>query len=49
MCVGDGGTIAPVYVETKVTVYPYPLDVDYATNRVMPAGASSVNIKVGKP
>lgn len=48
MCVGNGGTIAPVYVETKVTVYPYPLEVDYVNNRVKRAGESSVNIMVGK-
>lgn len=48
MCVGDGGTIAPVYVETKVTVYPYPLNVDYEKNRVTRAGESSVSITVGK-
>lgn len=49
MCVGDGGAIAPVYVESKVTVYPYPLEVDYDTNRVRRAGASSVSITMGKP
>ena len=42
MCVGDGGVIEPVYVETKVTVYPYPVAVDYATNRVSKSGKSSV-------
>ena len=26
-----------LYVETKVTCYPYPIKVDYATNRVTPA------------
>ncbi len=25
---------APVYVESKVTAYPFPVDVDYETNRV---------------
>ena len=25
---------APIYVEGKVTAYPYPLDVNYTTNRV---------------
>jgi len=27
----------PVYVEGKVTTYPYPVNVDYETNRVFPA------------
>jgi hypothetical protein len=27
---------SPVYIEGKVTAYPYPLDVNYTTNRVMP-------------
>jgi len=39
--------IMPLYVESKVTVYPYPVKVDYATNRVVKAGAPStlINIK----
>ncbi len=44
MCVGDNGSIDPVYVETKVTVYPYPVKVDYETNRAIKAGKSSVSI-----
>ena len=27
MCASDSGMIEPVYVETKVTVYPYPVKV----------------------
>lgn len=27
---------SPVYIEGKVTAYPYPLDVNYTTNRVKP-------------
>ena len=46
MCVGAAGSIEPVYVETKVTTYPYPVSVDYATNRVVKAGKSTVNIQV---
>ena len=38
MCVGQAGALMPVYVEAKVTVYPYPVAVDYATNRVTPTG-----------
>jgi len=48
MCVGDGGIISPVYVEAKVTVYPYPINVDYDTNRVTRAGKATVSITVGK-
>ena len=34
MCVGTGGVLEPVYVESKVTTYPYPVKVDYKNNRV---------------
>lgn len=44
MCVGDGGSIEPVYVESKVTVYPGPVIVDYEKNRVMRSGAATVKI-----
>ena len=45
MCTGAGGVIEPVYVETKVTAYPYPVKIDYNKNRVTKAGPSSVTIK----
>lgn len=45
MCASAGGLIEPVYVESKVTVYPYPVSVDYAQNRVTKSGASSVAIR----
>lgn len=48
MCAGDGGMIEPVYVETKVTVFPYPVKVDYGSNRVIKAGDASVKIKPTK-
>ena len=48
MCTGEGGVIEPVYVETKVTVYPYPVAVDYERNRVRKAGASSVTLRAEK-
>ena len=38
------GSIDPVLVETNVTTYPYPVTVDYTTNRVTKAGNSTVNI-----
>jgi hypothetical protein len=48
MCLGAGGNIEPVYVETKVTVYPGPVKVDYETNRVTRSGAATVLISKGK-
>ena len=48
MCVGDGGVIEPVYVETKVTVYPYPVKVDYSNNKVTKAGTATVTMTSGQ-
>ncbi len=47
LCV-EGKAIEPVLVEGKVTTYPYPVVVDYTTNRVTRAvgGRSSVKLKV---
>ena len=45
MCTNELGQIEPVYVETKVTTYPYPVTVDYDNNRVKNAGKSTVSIK----
>jgi len=45
MCAGTGGTIEPHYIETKVTVYPYPVSVDYASNRVTRAGDATVTLQ----
>ena len=44
MCVSEAGLIEPHYVETKVTVYPYTVEVDYDEDRVTRSGESSVNI-----
>lgn len=44
MCLGEAGTLEPVYVETKVTVYPGPVLVDYEKNRVIRSGAATVLI-----
>lgn len=44
MCLGQSGTVEPVYVETKVTVYPGPVVVNYETNRVTRSGAATVLI-----
>lgn len=46
LCLGQAGTVEPVYVETKVTVYPGPVNVNYETNRVTRSGASTVLIPV---
>ena len=44
MCLGAAGSVEPVYVETKVTVYPGPVKVNYETNRVTRSGAATVLI-----
>ncbi len=47
MCLGVApGSVEPVYVESKVTVYPGPVNVDYATDRVTRSGASTVLINI---
>lgn len=46
LCVGQGGLIDPIYVESKVTSYPYPLTVDYETDRVHKAGKSTVHMSL---
>ena len=48
---GKGTMVTPVYIESKVTCYPYPVDVDYEHNRVRPAkfsSAPSVSIQFTK-
>ena len=47
MCIGPAGSIEPVYIESKVTIYPGTVKVDYEKNRVY-RGKSSVRIKVGR-
>jgi hypothetical protein len=49
MCVGESGLAEPVYVEAKVTVFPYPVKVDYQNNRVTKAGKASVTINAERP
>jgi hypothetical protein len=44
MCVGQSGAIEPMYIETKVTVYPGPVVVDYDSNRVKRVGEPTVTI-----
>ncbi len=45
MCIGDSGNLDPVYIESKVTVYPYEVEVDYSTNRVKKIGNATATIK----
>lgn len=44
MCVGISGAIEPVYVESKVTIYPSSVSVNYETNRVKRIGKTTVTI-----
>ena len=46
MCAGEAGIIEPIYVETKVTVYPYLVSIDYKTNKVTKAGRSSIFLSI---
>ena len=45
--VNDSQVEAPVYVESRVTAYPFPVNVDYENNRVQPVkgAAPSISIK----
>ena len=45
MCISKSGAIEPHYVESKVTVYPYQVNVNYKTNRVTRKnGSKSVSL-----
>lgn len=48
LCASKSGSVEPIYVETKVTVYPYMVSVDYDKNRVVKVGKSSVNLRTTK-
>ena len=48
MCVGKSGVIEPVYIETKVTIYPGAVKVNYKANRVIRYGKANVFIKKTK-
>jgi hypothetical protein len=37
---------APVYIESIVTTYPYPVEVDYDTNRVRPVGGAEPTVTI---
>lgn len=42
MCIGESGGIEPMYIESKVTIYPGLVNVDYDKNRVTRFGAATV-------
>lgn len=44
MCAGETGLIEPVYIETKVTVYPYSVSVDYDSDRVIKTGEANATL-----
>lgn len=48
MCVGKAGQLEPIYVESKVTVYPYAVSVNYTTNRVTKAGEAKASIHISR-
>jgi hypothetical protein len=49
MCVEKSGSLAPIYIESKVTTYPYSLRVDYNKNRVFKDGDINFDFKTQKP
>lgn len=44
--VADKTVEAPVYIESKVTAYPYPVEVDFETNRVEPVADATPSVTV---
>lgn len=42
----DTSQVMPIYIESKVTVYPYPVKVDYETNRVYKSGKPTTLINL---
>lgn len=44
ICMGEAGGLEPVYIESKVTIYPGLVKVDYKNNRVVRSGAATVLI-----
>lgn len=50
LCTGDAGGLMPIYVEAKVTGYPYPIVANYETYRVeRVTGSKAVTISLKKP
>ena len=46
MCTNDIGSLEPIYIESRVTVYPYTVKVNYETNRVTKAGKATATLLV---
>jgi len=38
---------APIYVESRVTAYPFPVDVDYEDHRVKPVAGKEPSVTIG--
>jgi hypothetical protein len=45
-CANEDGTISPIYVESKVTTYPYMVDVNYDKNRVTKVADAEISVKI---
>lgn len=44
--VSDKDVIAPIYIESKVTAYPYPVLVDYDKGRVLPINSKPPTVTI---
>ena len=38
--------VAPIYIESKVTTYPFPVEVDYATGRAQPTNGGKPSVTI---
>ena len=47
-CISDAGGVEPVYIESKVTVYPGPVNIDYSSNIVTREGQATVQLELPK-
>ena len=45
-CANADGSISPIYVESKVTTYPYMVDVNYDKNRVTKVADAEISVKI---
>lgn len=45
-CIGPEGRIEAIYIEAKLTAFPFPLKVNYETNRVTRAGPASYSLSM---
>lgn len=44
-CIGNDGSEVPIYIESKVTAYPFSVAVDYNANRVQKAGEATFTLE----